>query len=224
MYYRLHFIIQGRYPIITIIASNSFLIVGIVYLILSYLEYTGYMTDKDYIESDKFWVNIILSGGQIFSFIFCALILYRTWLVHIKWSEYNKNCTETEKRISMSNTISSAGHIGLSSKSVTISFSDDSTINDSIRGVKKTKKYCECKTVLLWLIIFGSILMGICYYFRSNIMSIIAQAIWFGVIISAIIIVFKTWKTKEALNCIRECYVVIFILMSILISSVYVHL
>jgi len=205
---RTHFICKGRYPIITIIASNSMLMVGIMFLILSYLEYIGYINDNDYIKSDKFWLNIVLSISNTSSFNFCALILYRTWLVHKKWNQ-SKRLKKNKNRP----TLNSIPHFGIPSVSVDIE-SDSIPKNNDI--INMNVRY---KDISMFIIIVGCGLTAVCYYFRNNIMYIIAQTLWVFVVIYAIIIVIKTLKTKEALNCIRECYIVIFIIIAILVSS-----
>ena len=229
--------IEGRYPLITIIASNSMLSVCVIYLVLSYLQYYGYMTDDDYIESDKFYVNLDISAGQIFAFICCTLILYRTWLIHIKWSELKKDGNIDEIQIPASiqlhtpvpsNTPVSlntppmstkSNHSPIPSKSVTIDIESDSMSKnyDEIFW-KINKRSIVCRNISILIIIFGCIITGIGYYFRTKTLTIVGQSLWVGVSISAIIIIFKTWKTKEALNCISECYIVILILILIIIG------
>ena len=203
MYIRRHFICKGRYPVTTIFASNSMLLVGVMFLILSFLEYSGYVTDKDIDRSDKFWVNIVISFGQSFAFAFCTLILYRTWLVYKKWNKSRKYSTKKTIHSPIPSDSDPSKSIEIDIYNIPVS-NEENKIKES---------WINCDNILLFIIVIGWIFTSILYYFRTPLMKMIDPFVWIIVIICSIIIIFITWKCKEALSCTRECYMVMFILV-----------
>ena len=192
----------------TIIASNSMFLVATSLLLISEFEYHNIVGETDHIQSNNFWFNCIGAVGQSFSFIFCALILYRTHLVSKKWKK-------TQKII----------HKHQESKSLGISLRKDSTLAEVVsKKLEEISKLINIKNmiyknrIILGILSVFGILTGL-FWGRTEGMILALQIIFLCVVINAGYIIYKTRETKEALSCIRESYMVIFIIIAQLINS-----
>ena len=183
---RQHFFIEGRSPKLTIIASISMLITTLTLCGVTYFEY--------FLQGDEqiLWsYNFVGAVGQGFAFVFCALIIFRTYLVYDQWRTSQMKLKNISK-ILTKETSSSKELNSIKDRQ------DKFTFNKGARAVSKSKVY---RFIVVYIIIIFAISTGL-YYRRDPLDLMIMILIWVVTWGVGIFIIIKTRKTKEVCHYI----------------------
>ena len=174
---RNHFFIESRHPKVTIISSISMLITTTTLIGVTYFEF--------FLHGDEqiLWsYNFTGAVGQGFAFVFCALIIFRAYLVYDQWKT---------SQMKLDNIVSI--------------LSKDLPRADSIKdrqewftciGNTKISKDKLYKIVITF--IFAIFVLSTCLYYRRNMEDLVIMVvIWLITLIVGTGIIIATRKTKE---------------------------
>lgn len=175
---RHHFFIEGRSPKLTILASISMLITTITLIGVTYFEY--------FLQGDEqiLWsYNFVGAVGQGFAFVFCALIIFRTYLVYDQWRTSKMKLENISKIL----TKESPKEKSIKDRQETFTFKQTN------KKISKSKVY----KFIVGFIFFIFVVSTCLYYRRDPIDLMVMILIWVITWSVGIFIIIKTRKTKE---------------------------